>query len=359
MPRPAAAKALALIAACAAPVLPGAADVQLQQPPDCPARGWAPGDPEGPIQDLLSHRLFQSPAVAVASHLPRTSASGPFVSVSYYKTGCIVGRELHRVIMGYEIADYYANHHMCDYVNGSFADDRFSAGKYWMLPLEWKDFPVMRQSYHVEFPTTTWSLPPEARTVHWVRDPLKQLVSAYRYNMKQSMESEWPEMYLVTEAKCGWCDILSHHIIFELCNFTCSYQGLLNSLPPEAGVLVEAVHQSAVLQTMVWNVERWANNPDVLFLSNEHLSLDFNGTMRCLLDFAGFKSPGLMDKLQQLDVRVHPTRHSTAGLYNNTELLRQLGALPSLAKPLAALRAVLAAIYGRQARDYGCPVPAL
>jgi len=185
---------------------------------------------------------------------------------------------------------------------------------------------------------------------------VRQIVSAYRYDMDPATALT-ADRFVRERAKCGWCDLPSHHAVFELCGFNCSIQELLYALPPESGVLVEATMQSFVLQTMVGNVERWANDPDVLFVSNEHLSADFDGTMRCIIDFGGLHDPTLLLRLQLLDTKKFPSSHATSGRFDNSDLERTLEQQPHVAEPLAALRRVLGAVYQRQQGVYGCPLP--
>lgn len=319
----------------------------------------AVGQHGGLLQHVTSHSLglFQKPNVEVLAALPRSTANGPFVDVSYYKTGCIVGLEFHLLTFGYDTNWFYSVVDRVDFEQEP-GSDRWSAGHYWDGPVELP--PPLRAppSYHVEFPTATWQRPRNARTVFWVRDPVKQILSAYRYETGPSL-ADTPDRWVTMKAKCGWCDLPSHHAVFETCGFNCSVQGLLNALPPESGVLVEATLQSSVLQNMVANIERWANDPDVLFLSSEHLSADFNGTMGCLIDFAGLQSRVDLPRLQLLDLSQFPSTHATAGLYNNTDLERTLEQQPHVAEPLGAVRNVLRAVYERQRRVYSCPVPEL
>jgi len=312
---------------------------------------------EGALQRIVSYspELFQRLHVTVEPELPRAAGNGSFLTVSYYKTGCAVSWELHVALFLYEFEYFRHNCHKVNYIDLP-GEGRFSAGRWWDIPLQYLDVPML-PNYHVEGPAETWDLPPNSRTVHWVRDPVKQIISAYRYNSHGSLASEMPELYLNTTAKCGWCDMPSHHAIFELCGFNCTYSELINALPEEAGVMVEATHESAILQHMVANIERWANEPGVLFLSMDHLSKDFDATMECLLSFSGLGDATAMDRLQFLDVSRYPSDHTTSGQFNNTALEQLLEQHPAIAGPVPALRAALSTIYERQHRIYGCPVP--
>jgi len=307
-------------------------------------------------EGLLSTRpLFQKVEVSVKSLIPRAIDYDGMSTFCYHKTGSIFSRKLNSAISlhfpgnltsrspeGYEF--------LIDYE--SFPTTRHTAGVFWMAP-----FNVTNGQHHVEGVSADFPFSSRMNLVHWYRDPVSLILSAYRYHRGLTafnIGEGWASM----EAKCAWCDKKSFDFIFARCGYNCTYADLLNSLEEEAGVHIEAVHSSASIKHMVSNVERWANEPQVLTLSMEHLSKDFNQTMRCLFDFLGVHDAAsltnIVDSMQNLRVQ-HADPHNTDGKFDNSQLQLLLDEHPSLAEPLASVRLVVNKIYERQAQMYGCP----
>lgn len=124
----------------------------------------------------------------------------------------------------------------------------------------------------------------------------------------------------------------------------------------EHGVVIEMLLERQEIQNMVGNLQRWANTPEVLHLSMEHLATDFNATVSCITRFAGFHNQGqLLREAQMLDR--HAGKHVTSGKYNNTGLRRILEGLEPWGAQVKKLREVAQRIYERQNYMFGCPIP--
>jgi len=225
----------------------------------------------------------------------------------------------------------------------------------------------------VSNPGYTWKLPalsparPSLRMVHWVRDPIDLLLSGYRYHKNPDSAEQWEG----EPAVCHNCDSDSWNLIFnfEECDFRCNYYDLLNDVPERSGVALEAMLERQELQTMVANLARWGNDPSVIHLSPEHLRNGFDATVSCLMNFFELSVHDqwkLQPVLKELDVTQYsqyvagaasPSRHVTAGKYDNEGLKQHLLNHPTWGKALRDARATLAKVFARQAEKLNCPSP--
>jgi hypothetical protein len=217
----------------------------------------------------------------------------------------------------------------------------------------------------VSNPGHTWKLPalsparPSLRMVHWIRDPIDLLLSGYRYHKSPESAEQWEG----EPAVCHNCDGDSWDLIFNFdkCDFRCNYFDLLNDVSERQGVALEAMIERQEIQTMVANLARWGNDPSVLHLSPEHLRHGFDATVSCMMNFFGLQVQEqwkLQPQLKELDVTQYadyvagaasPSRHVTAGKYDNEALKQHLLNHPTWGKSLRDARATLAKIFARQA----------
>jgi hypothetical protein len=199
-------------------------------------------------------------------------------------------------------------------------------------------------------------------TVHWIRDPIHMLLSAYRYHVSGGEPWEF-ELAQPLHAEddnitLGW--------IFQSCSNNCSYFEVLSSLNATDGALIEALNMRSEIATMLDHIMVTAEMPYVLHLSMEHLSTNFNETMACMNRFLG--NAGLSDQqlplLTSLDVAHRPPpqnkfdrAHVTSGKYDDTPLEHFLLSEPVWGAELSEARKVVRKVFERQMHRWGCPIP--
>jgi hypothetical protein len=281
--------------------------------------------------------------------------------VNYHKTGEFFLNDLQDVLpplFGATFAGEFVNREV-QYFGSSFHDTSAHRG--------YKSNAISELSTgewaRVKAPAVDWPLPNDARTLYFFRDPVDLLISAYRYHSDEIMhETPWQTV----TTRCHNCDANASNVLFELCDFTCTYVDLLHDLGELGGVVVEAYQSRRQLEYMVGNFIRWANNPNVLFLSMEHLGEDYNATMKCMLDFLSFSGDDqkAMDELVKLDIHGKGTDtdnmdHVTEGKYENDQIQAKLENHTTWIPQLKKIRNNLLSVYNRQADLYGCPVPDL
>lgn len=212
----------------------------------------------------------------------------------------------------------------------------------------------------VVVPPADFTLPAKAPTIHFVRHPVDLVLSAYRYH-KQTPEL-WEKLSGSGDEspspKCFMCSDSDWHTIFGLCSEECGYYDLLQALPDEEGILVEAVGMREQTRRMLANVLAWASNPEVLHLSVAHLTADYDKTMRCIELFLGARGLG-HERLPALDALRTSSAdpHVTAGKFDNTHLKETLLSVSTWATEFAHARQVLSDLFVRQGLHYDCPVP--
>jgi len=211
----------------------------------------------------------------------------------------------------------------------------------------------------VEAPSSDFLLPSEARVLNFYRDPVSLILSGYRYH------GEGHELWWEDNLTTGhMIDEQALDAIFQRCEYSCSYYQLLKSASEEEGILMEALMERWNIQQMMGNLMQWSGNPQVLHLSMDHLTADFNATMSCILRFLDLDSE-ILGALQELDTSSCTSdstdvkcRHATSSRhYDNEKLQALLEQHVSWGPDFAAARQMSQAIFQRQAALFGCPVP--
>jgi len=294
-------------------------------------------------------KLFEAPSVKVEEHLAPARGNW-LVSAPYHKTGIVYSRGLVQSLGHLSVLELLPLIH----VNASFETQlpTNARGRFWEEALE----PSSHRLDIVEAPASYWPRH-DAKLLHWYRDPVDLILSAYKYHRSlgpDSGDESWVSDS--SPSACAYCDAESYQVLFKDCDYQCSYQDLLLSANDTSGVMLEAVHSSATLKHMAANVGRWANEPNVLTLSMEHLSYDYNSTMKCMAEFMGANETELVEQLQALDLKRTASVHSSEQLLGQGALKLHLERQPVLSE-LASLRGIISAIYVRQSQMYGCPNP--
>jgi hypothetical protein len=309
--------------------------------------------PEG-IVDTLND-------LTVNTSIPRSSGANGVVLVNYHKTGEYFANHIQQVLpslFGANFAGDYVNKEVQDF-GPDFHDTSayrgyVGSGISTLSSGAWA---------RVKAPSADWPLQNGVRTVYFFRDPVDLLVSAYRYHNEETMkEPEWQS----TSNRCHNCDATASNALFRVCNFNCNYFELLHGLNERVGTLAEAYQSRQQLEHMVGNLVRWANDPNVLFLSMEHLGTDYNRTMQCMLDFLAFSgdTQTAMAELVKFDIHKESVNtdsmdHVTEGKYENKRIQSLLESHTSWVPQFRQIRRNLLSIYSRQDNMYGCPVPDL
>lgn len=121
--------------------------------------------------------------------------------------------------------------------------------------------------------------PSKAAIVHFVRHPVDSIVSAYLYHREKL---DW---WVNERAWCNFCAESDRMVLFVRCGFQCSYGELLDMHSEEDGVMLEFFNMRLSIQTMLANMQAWANDPRVLHVSSADLEVDYNQTMACIALF--------------------------------------------------------------------------
>jgi len=214
--------------------------------------------------------------------------------------------------------------------------------------------------YMVVKPSAQWNPPVSSRVVHWVRDPVDMIASAYRYL------TEGQEQWMFRSMHCNYCDHKALQILADAClglheQRHCNFHNLVHSVNVTEGALYVATVLQRQLQDMADNLHRWANSGRVLHLSVKALGQDFDGTAACILKFARVETKqqaSLRQEIQRLDIHRHSkdnAGHVTSGKYDNTEIQEFLRSQPVWGAQFAKFASALDAISTRQQRIYGCP----
>lgn len=206
-------------------------------------------------------------------------------------------------------------------------------------------------------PSTEWNPPTSSRVVHWVRDPVDMITSAYRYL------TEGQEHWMFQTMHCNYCDQRALQVMADACQGLhdskhCTFHNIVHSVNETEGVLYVAMVLQRQIQDMVDNVYRWASDPNVLQLSVRALGKDFDGTVGCLLHFAGIDTAHhstLLPEIQKLDVHRKTNAHVTAGKYDNSAIQEFLRSQPVWRDQFAQFSQALEKVSSRQQTVYGCP----
>lgn len=300
-------------------------------------------------------------ALHVKASIPRSSGTNGVILVNYHKTGEFFLTRILKVLpplFGATLTEDYEPKFErmfgSDFHNTSAYRGYVGSGVSALSNGDWA---------RVRGPSATLPLQKDVRTVYFFRDPVDLILSAYRYHSAEPMrEPRWQS----TPNQCHNCDATASNALFRVCNFNCTYLELLRGLNETGGCLAEAYQSRKQLEHMVGNLVKWANDPNVLFLSLEHLGTDYERTMQCMLDFLAFSgdTQTAMTKLAKFDIHndsanLENMTHVTEGKYDNKKIQSLLESHTSWVPQFKQIGRNLLSIYLRQKKMYGCPVPDL
>lgn len=220
-------------------------------------------------------------------------------------------------------------------------------------------------------PSEYWIAPGNTRMVYGFRDPIRLVMSGYRYH-SSGIEPLWTQQK-TGDMRCLNCAKSDFALLFSASPQNYSYLDLLSAYPEEEAVLLEVIRARNQLQAMRGNLKRWMNDRNALLLTVDHFATDFNQTATCLLRFLGFEgdSQQYSSALSLLQVaNIHSAsfrsadehalqHHLTSGRYDNTNLENVLKEHPILGPQFAEIRSAAEAIHQRQFKMYGCPMPSI
>mmetsp|Transcript_91656 Transcript_91656/g.259611 ORF Transcript_91656/g.259611 Transcript_91656/m.259611 type:complete len:371 (-) Transcript_91656:42-1154(-) len=204
---------------------------------------------------------------------------------------------------------------------------------------------------------------PDKKVIHFVRNPLDVILSGYRHHRNQFTRAiaEWGGGNQLQDPPCFDCDDHDHKAMFEPCEFDCSYFELLNRLEEPDGVAAEALSARRTLWRMHSQLATWADSPNVLTLTFD-LWAEKGGrdrkTAACLLRFLGTKEDSVHLEAVRKSTHTYIDRDQvTQGLYDNSQLRKQLEEHPAWGPQFRATSALIRRSLEKQARIYGCPLP--
>uniref|UniRef100_A0A7S1L7T5 Sulfotransferase domain-containing protein n=1 Tax=Alexandrium catenella TaxID=2925 RepID=A0A7S1L7T5_ALECA len=199
--------------------------------------------------------------------------------------------------------------------------------------------------------------PRHVKTVHFVRDPIETIISSYRYHQNRWGSETWSwGQFKLQDPMCYNCDDEDHKVIFDTCDFNCTYYELLNRVNETTGVTLEAVSARETLTRMAVFMAFQEDNPYTLQLSLNLWHTDTDKTARCLSKFLGYEGDAVMErKIRKAAKDVNDPYHITRGRYDNTHLRSFLLNHPVWGPDFRAVHEYMAGIFRRQAQMYGCP----
>lgn len=291
---------------------------------------------------LLSPTAMNIPTV---SSMSRSNASGGVAVLIYHKTGYAFTKGLVEKLQ-VPVKDVQ-NRSREAYPRGhrdqAFYEKAINTTK--LDPAKW---------VRINQPSRRMPLPDGRRVIHFYRSPVKRLLSAYRFHQSLVRTERW----CCWKARCLDCTQEESEMIFSSCNYECNYYSLLQAVDETRGIELEALQSRQSLENMVMNMQRWANNPDVLHLSVDHLAADFDAAMKCMMTFIGMPDADeLLQNLQELDASKHPNRHVTRNRYDNSRIKAHLENHEHWGPQFTAIQQMEEKLWGRQAKLYGCPMP--
>lgn len=202
----------------------------------------------------------------------------------------------------------------------------------------------------ISMPRAGISLPKEGPVIHWVREPVELIASAYRYHMQT------PEGWESKLTTCHACNDKDWAAMFSICDYACSFKDLVTQSPVEKAALIEALNERGQTERMISNLFAWSADPRVLHLSVQHLAVDYRKTMICMSRFLGNRQLNHPQTLSFESLKAKPSSdHVTAGKFNNTALVSLLEASPIWMKQFEVVRTAMKTIFERQAKLFGCP----
>jgi len=197
---------------------------------------------------------------------------------------------------------------------------------------------------------------PHYRFVHFIRDPLNLVVSAYRYHAA-GME-KWLFTPVRRANNAGW---LHKHRAYmhelEEPNVVHPFRHVLGrfrkaveqgaslydyyqAAEEEEGVVVEAFRSWPEIQMLLANYNLTRKDPQTLQVRMESVQADYHGTMKCMFKFLRDAMPldvkQALKTVEPLDVAKHPQNagggadHVTRGRYDNSKLLKVLQGIQPL-----------------------------
>mmetsp|Transcript_18183 Transcript_18183/g.42294 ORF Transcript_18183/g.42294 Transcript_18183/m.42294 type:complete len:426 (+) Transcript_18183:97-1374(+) len=194
---------------------------------------------------------------------------------------------------------------------------------------------------------------PKYRFIHFIRDPIHLVVSAYRYH--QMGTEQWLYFKRINQASSGQA-ATSLHLLQEmvqkhgvssaqkraLAHFRlAARRGLTifdyyEAAPEEEGAIIQAYHSWPEILLITQNYEASRNDPNALQITTESTQTDFMKSMTCMLSFLSESQhinwEEAMRVIQPLDPASHPEgmSHVTKGKYDNTNIMAVLSGMDAL-----------------------------
>jgi len=211
------------------------------------------------------------------------------------------------------------------------------------------------------------------RVLHFVRDPVDLVVSAFKYHSRERFQ-EYASMGTFHGLACYGCTIQAWHAIFGRCDYSCSYMALLADTARRSaasGLALEYMRSAHMVRNMLANLVGWSNNSLVLQVTVDQMRRNLPKTMACILRFiTGMRARNDYlswavneEAVQEMVKEVNRTIDISGGhhgthrdpKWKHADLHGILLRHPDWGGPLRAARRLLTRIQRRQARLFGCP----
>mmetsp|Transcript_29960 Transcript_29960/g.54582 ORF Transcript_29960/g.54582 Transcript_29960/m.54582 type:complete len:420 (-) Transcript_29960:53-1312(-) len=260
---------------------------------------------------------------------------------SYHKTGTVLIMKLIWALTGGKDAGFYheVGPALCD------GTTLFSSEP-WSNAYSHPYMPVVRVLPNYQF-------------VHFIRDPIHLVVSAYRYH--RMSHEQWLFVKRINQADSGQA-ATSLHLLEELGSkygFSSAQKRALahfrlaarrgltvldyyQAAPEEEGVIIQAFHSWPDIHLIVQNYEATRQDPNALQIRTESTQTDFIKSMRCMLDFLSesrqIDIKEALRIIEPLDMANNPDmEHVTQGKFDNDNIIAVLKGMKALVAARHAL----------------------
>mmetsp|Transcript_16009 Transcript_16009/g.32517 ORF Transcript_16009/g.32517 Transcript_16009/m.32517 type:complete len:437 (-) Transcript_16009:120-1430(-) len=195
------------------------------------------------------------------------------------------------------------------------------------------------------------------KAVHYIRDPVDLIVSAYRFHQFKWGGEVWRWGHgSLQDPPCFDCDDADHRVIFDACNFQCTYFELLNRLDETSGVVTEAVGTRNAITIMASMMSLLGNRSDALHLSVDLFKRNATQACACYLKFLGLEADAAtLARMVRRSQYVEDPDHVTTGKHDNKALKAYLRSHPVWAPEFRMIKKFMQKIFQRQATLWGCP----
>lgn len=291
---------------------------------------------------------------------PDENSDGPIVHVTYDRTGThfvekLIGNTA--PVYGWE-AKVYQNDTGASHAHGR------SKGSFWEEDIPSKN----HTSILVRSPSVTWNPPENYRMIFFYRNPFNMILDAYLHWRRPLGVQKW----MAETSTSLRTDEAAHEEIFKFCDYKCSLRDIFISEKETVGLNVTGLLLRNTIHTMLENMKKYANDPQVMFVSLDQLIWKggLEKTTNCYARFLGkwckkcsFNDHGVpiakvLRKLN-LDNRhvIRRNRHTTADLKaDKKRLWKALDSHPVWHQHWTQVQRVMRVISERQRIEYQCPV---